>query len=248
MHSSLSESALRKILQGEITLHEVSEGGNRFVFTMALPARSGDMEGELSLDLRVNGKKVFNLCFTIVPGWVVKSEVVEVLLISHLQGTKGCGSQIKLACRAFHDYSPRCLLLAALQGFADAFGIREIVAVCATNQKSFLKGIPVVFKAAYDDSFAKVGMAKTSVGFYSSPIPIESKPLASFKGRARARAKKRRAMRQQIRSTCADILFRMADRDANSSSGAVNSNPVWATAESQPFSISCPKADCNLTP
>jgi hypothetical protein len=39
---------------------------------MGLPKRMSDMEGELSLDLRVDGKKVFDLSFTIVPGWVVK--------------------------------------------------------------------------------------------------------------------------------------------------------------------------------
>jgi uncharacterized protein VirK/YbjX len=207
IHAALPENALRQVLQGNITLYEIAEGGNRFAFTMGLPERNIDKEGELSLDLRVDGTKIFNLCFTIVPGWVLKSEAPEALLISRLQGTPGCRSQINAARKALNDYSPRSLLLAALQGIADALGVNEIEAVSAKNQKSYIKGCPAIFKNGYDGFFTKAGMVETSVGFYSSPIPIEGKPLALFKGRARLRARKRRANRQQIRAACADFLL-----------------------------------------
>jgi uncharacterized protein VirK/YbjX len=173
MHSALHESVLCQILQGYVTLHEISEGGSRFAFTMGLPKSDFDKEGELSLDLRVNDKNVFNLSFTIAPGWVVKSQAPEVLLITRIQGTKGCHTQIKLARKAFHDYSPRKLLFAALQGIADAFGIGEIAGVCATNQIYYGKKGAVISKRSYDDFFADLGMAKTAAGFYCSSIPIQ---------------------------------------------------------------------------
>ena len=100
-------------------------------------------------------------------------------------GTKNCNAQIKLARKVLCDYSPRAMLIAALQGIADAFGIGEIEAVCATRQRSYTEECSAIFKKGCDDFFTKLGMVKTVTGFYSSPIPIKGKPLASFNGRAR---------------------------------------------------------------
>jgi uncharacterized protein len=207
IHVALPENVLRQVLQGYITLHEIAEGGNRFALTMGLSGPICDKEGELSLDLRVNGKKVFNLSFTIVPGWVLKSEVKEILLITRIQGTLGSRSQIRLIQKAFHEFFPSKLLLAALQGLADAFGIGELQAVCATKQRAHTKECAAILERRYDDFFAKLGMVKTAAGFYSSPIPIEGKPLASLKARNRSRARKRRAIRQQVQSACAAFLL-----------------------------------------
>ena len=233
LHASLPEGALRQILQKEVILHEIAEDGNRFTFTLGFPEPYNDKEGELSLNLQVDGKTIFNLCFTIVPGWVLKSEAPEALLISRLQGKPGCNSQIRLARRALNDYSPRSLLLAALQGIAIALGVNEIEAVSAKNQKSYVKGFPRIFESGYDDFFAKAGLVKTSLGFYSGYIPIDGKPLESFKGRARSRARKRRARRKQIRSACADFLLRITCQAGAGTCLA----PFQATVESGPAPV-----------
>ena len=157
---ALPESVLHQILQRHVALHEIAEGGNCFAFTLGLPEAPFDKEGELSLNMQVDGKIVFNLSFTIVPGWVVKSEAPEALLISRLQGIPGCNSQIRLARRALNDYSPRTLLLAALQGVADALRIGEIAAVCATNQRCYSEGCATSFKNGYDGFFTKAGMVR----------------------------------------------------------------------------------------
>jgi uncharacterized protein VirK/YbjX len=247
LHAALPESALRQILQGYITLHEIAEGGNCFALTIGLPEPIGRFEGELSLDLRVNGKKVFNLSFTIVPGWVVKSAAEEILLITRLQGALGSRPQIRLARRAFHEFFPKKLLLAALQGIAEAFGIGELGAICATKQRAYSQEYSTILKSSYDDFFADLGMTKTTAGFYSSPIPIDGRPLASFKGRNRSRARKRRAVRQQVLSACATFLLRAADWAAGCSSGAVNSTPVPGAVESRVSPISCFTPDYKIS-
>ena len=210
---------------------------------MGLPEAIGDREGELSLDLRVDGKVIFNLSFTIVPGWVAKSEAAEILLITRLQGTKGALPQIKLAQEAFHEFFPGKLLLAALQGVAAAFGIWELAAVCAANQKSYEKQYAAIFKRGYDDLFAEVGMVKSAAGLYSSPAPIKGRPLKLLKVRNRSRAKKRWAIRQQIRSACEAFLLGAVDRAAASSACAVGSVPVPGAVELQPSPIFCPTSD-----
>ncbi len=245
MHSALPESTLRQILHGYVTLHEFDQGGNRFALTMDLPEQIGDCEGELSLDLRVNGKKVFNLSFTIIPGWVVKSEATEILLITRLQGMFGSGSQIRLARKAYHEFSPGKLLIAALQGIADAFGISELEAVSATNQRSYREEGAALFKKRYDGFFANLGMSATPAGFYSGRIPIEGRPLASFRGRNRSQARKRRSMRQQIRAACADFLLEITCRAADSASSTCCLAQIPAVVESWPSPVSFSRPDYN---
>jgi uncharacterized protein VirK/YbjX len=245
IHSALPEDVLREILQREVILHEIAKNGNRIAVTLSSSRYPFEKEGELSLSLQVDEKKIFNLCFTIVPGWVLKSEAPEALLISRLQGNRGCNSQIKLARRAFNDYSARSLLLAALQGIADALGVGEIAAVCATNQRCYSEGRAALFKNGYDEFFTRAGMVRTSVGFFSSPIPIEGKPLALFKGHARSRARKRRANRQEIRSACADFLSEKASRAADSACGTICLASVSAVLGPEPRAVPFSPSDYN---
>ena len=226
MHSALPEHALRQIMRGDATFYEVSNGGNCFSLTIGLSTPPFDKEGELTLGLQVNGKTIFSMSFTIVPGWVVKSDSQEVLLISRLQGTLGCRPQMKLVRKYLYEYSPRRLLLAAVQGVADIFEVNQMVAVCADNQRSLKVGLSEILKKAYDDFFAKQGMVRTSAGFYSGPLSNEGKPLTSYQGRARARARKRRKMRQQIQSACTAFLLRATDHVVGTSSSDQKSLPL----------------------
>lgn len=211
MHAALSECVLRDLLQGDVTLHEFIKHGNRFTVASGLARPPFDKEGELSLSLKVNGKEIFVLTFIIVPGWAVESEAEEILLITGLQGARGSNPQVRLMRNYLQEYSSRKLLLAALQGVAEAFGISEVGAVCAANQRSYGKGYDDILESGYDNFFATLGMTRTSAGFYSCSIPIEDKPVASFRGRDRRRAKKRRAIRSQMQSASASFFLRAAD-------------------------------------
>jgi len=206
LHSTFSERALREVLIKDLTIHKMSKGDNSFTIMIGPPDALSRLEGELSLNLLVNGKTIFGLSFTVVPGWVVRSDVAEILLVTRLQGAPGCTEEIKLACRAVYYYSPRGVLLAALEGIAEVFAIDHLEAICAEMQRSYTEDRSEIFKTNYDDFFEKAGMSKTAAGFYSSPIPIQGRPLESFKGSARWRAKKRRLMMKEIQSACSNSL------------------------------------------
>ncbi len=206
LHSTFSEGALRQILFEELTIHRMSNGANSFAITIGSPDPNSHLEGELCLNLRLNGKNIFGLSFTVVPGWVVRSDAAEILLVTRLQGAVGCTSEIKLACRVVYYFSPRGVLLAALEGIADALAIGHIEAISAKMQRAYTEDRSDIFKNGYDDFFETTGMSKTPAGFYSSPVPIEGKPLEFFKGSAKWRAKKRRLMVQHIQSACSSCL------------------------------------------
>ncbi len=245
--SMFSEDVLRQIMQGQIALHEISENGHHFAFTLSPPESTLflDKEGELSLDLRVDGERVFTLSFTIVPGWVVKSDAAELLLITRLQGTRDCRDQIKHACKALHEDSPRTLLLAALQGVADAFGIYQIAGVCATRQVCYTEETAATLNNCYDDFFGEVGMVQTNAGVYSTSTPIEGRPLASY-DHNRSRAKKRRTKRHQIHLACAVSLLEIIKRTSECTRCTVKPLSTTGTFESQPSRVSCATGHGNL--
>jgi len=196
---------LRQILLDEVALHVFPDGGDRFAVTMGF-SRPYDNEGELTLRLRVDGEIAYVLSFTIVPGWVVESDDADALLVTRLQGVKGCYRQISDATRTLHDIAPAQLLLAALQGVASAFDIHVIGAIPGDRQISYKKAAASAFKGSYDDLFAGRGFSKSAAGFFSSAVPIDQKPLASIKRGHKLRTREKRAFKQQIQFACATFF------------------------------------------
>jgi len=246
LRNALPDHLLRQTLHWDITLHDFSDGGNQIAITMGR-SRPCDKEGELSLNLKVNGDIVYVLSFAIIPGRVVGANAAEVLLVTRLQGAPGCYAQIKLATKASHEVGPSALLLAALQGVADGFGVREIAAVDAEKQSSYCEGFAVCFKSAYDDFFSKLAMDKTASGFYLSPVPIEDKPIALIKQGHKLRTKEKRAFKQQIRAYCAGFFIGRSDQKGHDpdevTKASVSKDPdlqalhiSWPTLDNDPIS------------
>ena len=206
LQTGMSASLLRRTLHEHVTVFESLTGGARYEITLCY-SRDIEKEGELSLNLHVDGAIVFVLSFNIVPGWVVKSQAAEVLLITRLQGTRGYYSQIRLATKVLHDVGPAALLLAALQGLTQAFGIGEMTGVCATRQSSYSEEFSSHYRSAYDDFFAELGAVRNSAGFFVSPIPMPEKPVAEVKQGHKLRTREKRAFKRQVAAEVCRILL-----------------------------------------
>ena len=231
LRSLLPRGLLHKILSGSLVLHELSVDGHCFSITMGLSQRDCIQEGELSLNLYVDGEIVFVLSFTIVPGSVVESEVEEILLITRIQGAQGRYSQISLATKVLHDVAPRALLLSALKGIALAFGIGHMSGVCASRQTSYCEGRAAHYQRAYDAFLAGSGFVRNPAGFYLAALPFEEKPLACIKRGHKLRTKEKRLFKQQIQFACASFFGKVADLALASSgaawqTGALRSEPA----------------------
>jgi uncharacterized protein VirK/YbjX len=214
LHSYLPDPLLRRTLYSDITLHEAKQDDTPYSITLCF-SRAFEKEGELSLNLFVDGAEVFVLSFTIVPGRVVQSPATDVLLISRLQGVHGYFNQIRRATKAFHDVGPPALLLAALHGFAAALGVDEFAAVSSTRQSSYTKELSSLYISAYDDFFFGLGLAKKDSGFFLSPIPHPDKPLSSIKQGHKLRTKEKRAFKLQIaQAVCRALQQEVAAGDA----------------------------------
>jgi uncharacterized protein VirK/YbjX len=206
LHAGMSPSLLHRTLHEHVTIFESLADGARYEIALCY-SKDIEKEGELSLNLHVDGDIVFVLSFNIVPGWVVKSQAAEVLLITRLQGTRGYYRQIRIATKALHDVAPAALLLAALQGLAHAFGIGEMAGVCATRQSSYSEEFSSHYRSAYDDFFAELGAARNPDGFFISPIPLPEKPFACVKEGHKLRTREKRAFKREIAADVCRLLL-----------------------------------------
>jgi len=215
----IPEQVLSQILLDEIPLDEIHEGDNRFTIKLTLSRRL-DYQGELSLNFEVNGKMVFVLSFTIVPGWVVQSESEDVALISRMQGVRGCRDDIKLTTKALHDIAPQTLLIAALCGVAEAFGVNTMAGISATlhpdwelcNGKAVHEQAYDEFEQAYDEFFSELGAAKGPTNFYLSQLPPPGKPMTLIKRGHKTRTRIKRAFKRDIAQRVCRLLREACER------------------------------------
>jgi len=159
LHDLLPRPFLMRLLHRDITLMQLREAETRYAVTFGL-SRQHDKEGELSLNFQVDGATVFIMSFTIVPGRVIQSSSSDVLLITRIQGVKGCYRQISRATKALHDVAPSALLLATLQGVGQALCISALACISGVDQNSYCQECDASFNTAYDHFFAELGLRK----------------------------------------------------------------------------------------
>jgi uncharacterized protein VirK/YbjX len=197
LKSGMSAELLERILFQRVTVLETEEDDLHCEISLSF-SRPFEKEGELSFNLHVDGAIVFVLSFSIVPGWVIKSDSKEVLLISRLQGMKDYYPQIRKATKALSDVAPAALLLAALDGFGRFLGIRRMASVSAARQSSYTEELSIFYKNAYDDFFSDIGLSCNTSGFFLSSLPIEEKPMTSIKRGHKLRTRKKRQFKSEL--------------------------------------------------
>lgn len=215
--SHLPNRILHQSGNWEIQVMDQQKSGLNFAVTLGPPPEHALWEGESLLQLRVDGVAIYELQFTIVPGWVLNSKQQDVVFIQRVQGMKGCFEPVKAASKAFGYISPPLLLVAALEGIAAGWGIREMACISANSQYCNRKSFEdidwsALSKRVYDEFFSELGATRVSADFFSLPLPIEGKPIEAVEGRHRAAARKKRAVRHEIANhACQRILEAAAE-------------------------------------
>lgn len=213
LHRVLPKRALRQFLHWSLPLLEMADGEDRFLISLGR-SRPFDKEGEATLNLMINGDIVFVLCFTIVPGEVIGTAERDALLVTRLQGMPGCFDAIRRATRALADVAPGPLLMAALQGVAEALKIAQIAGVSAARHIAFAPECADALESAYDSFFIDLGLARTPSGLFVSSIPIPDKPVDKIKRGHKIRTRKKRALKQQIQQLCMQSMQRTMEAQA----------------------------------
>jgi len=210
LHAALSERLFERLLREDVPLYQLCEGEHRYAVSMGRArsvkgTRQVDHEGEMSLNVLVDDTKVFVLSYTIVPGWVIEAPDAEVLVITRIQGSLGVFDQISQLSKAMHGIPPEMLLITALQGVSEAFGIKTMAGVSAERHLCYELEDDALFRRAYDDLFTKIGAVKNATGFFVATLPLAEKSLAQVK-RGKSRARARRALKLQVAESACGCL------------------------------------------
>ncbi|MBF0560705.1 MAG: DUF535 family protein [Alphaproteobacteria bacterium] len=234
--TALRPDLLRKILFERVVIYEYVNQDSRFEVNMSLsmPYHS---EGEFSITFDLENTAIFILSFTIVPGFVVGLDVEATLLISRLQGVRGCFTQIQHATKSMLEVSPQTVLVAALQGIAMALGVQYIASVssstCVGNSNP--KQPSTEFSTAYDDYFISRGAIKNQTGFFCLSLPFREKPLTLIKRDHRSRTRKKRrfvwqiseSVRDKLREYCQIPLSRTESEASLPQTLSATGHPTW---------------------
>jgi len=162
-------------------------------------APTGYGEGEMSITLTADGADVYVLSFIFVPAKYFGIDGDQAVFITRLQGARGFGEEIKRTTLLFGGVSPALVLMAALQGIAQASGFRHVVGICAKEQ-ACMRGDAFYsdLVSAYDEYWSALGGRRIESGHYYFPVPFLEKPYALIKRNHRQRVRRRRAFRRSV--------------------------------------------------
>ena len=195
------------------TLWELSEGSSNYCLKLSFPNYVRN-EGELSIQLEVDGMSIFVMSFAIVSGRIFNIQQENVILITRLQGTKGCYQAIHQATKVMKELAPPMLLFTCIEGVAKALGIKHIASVSSTIQvecqgrtRSELNR-----RSFYDVFFHSIGADKDRRKYFHISLPHVDKPLTLIKKNHRARTKLKRQYKLAIEKEICQSLSQLFPR------------------------------------
>ena len=183
---------------GGLVLWQRTQGTSEFAITLAMASRA-NAEGDLTIAFEADGKCLHRLSFSWVEGSVVGIDGGIVPFVARNQG-RWTDSQEAFAAfeAAFPNNSPSFFCFAAMQGVAQAVGMRELVAIASTQHPAYDPHSVNHFANAYDGFWKILGGVPLAGGGYRIALPFYVKPLAEMTAKHRKRARERRQHWRQI--------------------------------------------------
>jgi uncharacterized protein VirK/YbjX len=131
----LSSEVSKELLSGRTHFWDTTVSGNALCIDLRRSTLTA-IEGELVLNFVYNGRIIFMLTFSVVPGTCFGESAWPVIYVGGLQGRPSCREDIRAASKLNREIDPATMLLMALKSIGIAWNIETIVAVAATYQVS----------------------------------------------------------------------------------------------------------------
>jgi uncharacterized protein VirK/YbjX len=194
--SRVSTIFFNEILRNKPRLWQKTIGPNAFAIRLSF---TGELqhEGDLLLEFEQNSVPLYSLSYSIAPGRLVGSSAAQVILIARVQGVVGEFDAIRHATKTCQDIAPPYLLMAVVQGIADALHIGMIAGV--KNEEQLTANIDNSRTVYFDyDEFWRVHMGAEAEKFYLIPVPIPEKPLELITTAHRRRTRFKRQFKNEV--------------------------------------------------
>lgn len=200
------EAVLHLYRRGEVDVAVLERDVHRISFCLQ-PGRALGREGELELQLKLDGQMVMQAAFSVLPhGMVGQAASGKVMVIGNMQGSQLGPEPVKLITQMAERVRPRNLLMTALQGLAHGWQLSGMLGVAdvAHPYAGYRRTLSRRVSANYDALWQDLGATrKASESHWELPLALALRPEEEVPSRKRAEYRRRNLLRQQIFDSCA---------------------------------------------
>jgi uncharacterized protein VirK/YbjX len=192
LREKFARPLLTELFNGGIVCYEEINGPDQYQIILLAVTSHLEFEGSLNLVLTLNGKKLYTLSFTFVPGAVFQQENTWLIFISAIQGAKDECENIRKAIHHFKSNTLPLVLLKVLEALADRLHIDKFLGISANDQLSYKESLNYEkFHACYDAFWTRVGGVYQN-GCYLINLPLTQKAILDIAQSHRNRTLKKR--------------------------------------------------------
>jgi uncharacterized protein VirK/YbjX len=187
----------RTAMAGELVeLWSRTVDGERYDAVLSPMREDFFLEGDLALLFRREGKPLYRLTFSFVPGTCVGLEEETALFIGGSQGYRNPVIEFRRASKLMGEICPPTLLLIILKAISKALGIRTLLGVSLAHHSCNAVSSGKIKSVMAYDAFWEANSAEKSGRFYhmTSDLAFRPSEASSSAHRARARRKQERKM------------------------------------------------------
>ncbi len=190
--------------EGRLVLRQWSSGEQGLALVLQ-PGRALGREGELELHLTLDGVSAVRASFSILPGSaLLQRQDGPVMVIGNLQGAAGGRDLIRQLSGAIEKTRPSHLLLNALQGLAQGWGLAGLAGV--STQGHVYAGYASLRKRVgicYDDLWQELGASeRVSATHWALPMQWHEKSLEDVPSKKRSELRRRNTLRSETLAAC----------------------------------------------
>jgi uncharacterized protein VirK/YbjX len=173
---------------------------HHFRIVLSFP-QPDDQEGDLALSFEMDGLSVCMTSFVFCQGSLLGLDAGTVIFVARMQGGAGRFEQVRVATQTCMDIVPADLLMAALGGLAQAFGVHRLVGVQTVHQVSRVLevGAPPFFD--YDGFWSSYGSTRSADGLHLMTLPYPEKPIDQIRSKHRGRTRRKREFKGRLAET-----------------------------------------------
>lgn len=199
----VTDDFFARIYDGDVELWRADGDGAVMAITLAFPVYwEHDYEGDLLVNFNCEGKCIYSLTFTIVPGDAIGIPAPNLVLVSAVQGRAGMSDQIQHVKDACDGLSPPMLLLSAVEGIALSLGITVLAGIGLDQQVQKQTWGDDRFGFDYD-RFWKEAIGERADGtYYIKALPEAYRPIEEIKAKHRKRTAQRRRIKLSVQESC----------------------------------------------
>ncbi|MDV6332476.1 DUF535 family protein [Asticcacaulis sp. 201] len=183
-----------------LVLWQSGSGDTHQDITLRLPVRTM-LEGDLTLDYRLGGERLYRLSFAFVPGVLLGMTDAQVAFIGGSQGVRGTAEKVRQAAQMNGEINAASLLLIALKAICQNLGISSICGVEAAAQP-VVHAEPEAHVSVYDQLWQK-NHGERRDGFYLMPAatPDDDSVAGGHKSRTRRKRRRKQALLDDMTQT-----------------------------------------------